>query len=297
MFPGSPFIHIGGDEVSYDQWASSTTVKELMSANHLATNDAVRGWFLQKVEDHVNMRGKQIIGWDEILEGGPPTNCTVMSWQGLEGGVRAANSGHQVIMSPNSFAYFDRPQSDPSFEPMAALGSPLPLRDVYDFDPLPKEIDYEKRDFVLGAQGCLWTEFIKTPGDVEFMAFPRVIALSEALWSPSSGKSFPDFQHRLADELERLDRHRVNYRIPEPIGLFSQNLRAGQSAVISLRPSVSDSVIYYTLDGTIPTEKSERFPGQIKINIGQGRAVELKVRVVTTSGRQSQVFSARYSVG
>lgn len=296
LFPESPYIHIGGDEVIPDQWKESQFVKSLKKTENLNSELDVQSWFLQRIETYVNSGGKTIIGWDEILDGKPPPAATVMSWRGLDGGIKAAMSGRYTIMTPDSFVYFDRPQSDSSFEPLA-LGKPLSLREVYSFEPVPNAINYDNRKFVIGAQGCVWTEFIKKPADVEYMAFPRAIALSEVLWSPKSSKNFGDFQTRLAGELSRLDKQRVNYRIPEPLGLFDQELRAGRNAMIELRPSVTDGAIFYTLDGAIPTDLSSEFRGRMKLNIPEGRTLNLRARIVTPSGRRSQVFDARYSVG
>lgn len=224
LFPNSPYIHIGADEVVYDQWRSSVVVRDVMRANGLNSEAEVYSWFLARVEEHVNSRGKRIIGWDEMMDAQVPPNATVMSWQGLGPGIKAANSGREVIMAPNSHVYFDRPQSNSPFEPLA-LGSPLSLRDVYFFNPVPAEIAYENSGFVLGAQGCVWTEFIKRPKDVEYMAFPRAIALGEALWSPLKEKNFVDFQARLNTELLRLDAQKVNYRNPTSMPVPDPGLR------------------------------------------------------------------------
>jgi hexosaminidase len=236
LFPNSPYIHIGADEVDYDHWATSNVVKEVMRANGFQSHSQVYSWFLRRVEEQVNVRGRQMIGWDEMLEAPNPPNAVVMSWQGMGPGIKAANSGREVIMSPNSHTYFDRPQSNSPLEPLA-LGSPLSLRDVYSFDPVPLEIGYKNRELVLGAQGCIWTEFIKRPRDVEYMAFPRAIALAEVLWSPTTERNFVNFQARLKDELLRLDRQKVNYRKTAPVRVPNTTLKGDLRHPVLERPN------------------------------------------------------------
>jgi len=156
--------------------------------------------------------GRRLIGWDEILEGGLAENAAVMSWRGTQGGIAAARAGHDVVMTPTSHTYFDYYQSrDASNEPIA-IGGFLPLETVYGFDPVPAEIEPQNVRHILGAQGQVWTEYMKDPRKVEYMAFPRMSALSEVVWTPAERKDFGDFRARLDTHLKRLKVLDVNFR-------------------------------------------------------------------------------------
>lgn len=214
LFPESPYLHIGGDEIIADHWKESAFVQGLKKTENLKTEREVQDWFLQRVESYVRSRGKTIIGWDELLDGKVSASATIMSWRGMEAGIRAAKSHHETIMAPDSFAYFDHPQDQPGNEPLS-LGNPVPIEKVYSFEPVATGISHEDAKYILGAEGCVWTEFIRGPKNVEYMAFPRAIALAEVLWSPVAVRNYEDFSDRLAVELLRLDRQIVNYRNPK----------------------------------------------------------------------------------
>jgi len=205
LFPGE-FIHIGGDEAPKTQWKNCAHCQKLIKELRLTDEHGLQSYFIQRMEKFLNRKGKRIIGWDEILEGGLAPNATVMSWRGMQGGIEAAKAKHSVIMTPTSHAYFDYYQSDSPSEPLA-IGGLLPLKKVYSFNPIPKELTKEEATYILGAQGNIWTEYMKTEKQVEYMAFPRMLAMSEVVWSVASTnveKDYSEFLLRLEPFLDRL---------------------------------------------------------------------------------------------
>ena len=212
LFP-SQYVHIGGDEAPKIQWKNCTHCQQMIQDLDLKDEHGLQSYFIQRIEKFVNAKGKKIIGWDEILEGGLAPNATVMSWRGTQGGIDAAKQKHDVIMTPNSHAYFDYYQSDKPGEPLA-IGGFIPLKKVYSFNPIPKELDAEESKYILGAQANLWTEYIDSEEKVEYMVFPRIFALSEVTWSgPSENleKDYPEFLTRVENFMPRLDALNINY--------------------------------------------------------------------------------------
>ena len=291
LFPGSPYIHIGGDEVLKDMWKDSPEVKELMAREGLKDEHEVQSYFVRRMEKFINSKGKKIIGWDEILEGGLAPNATVMSWRGIKGGIEAARSHHDVIMTPSDFVYFDYGQGDPAYEPLN-IGSYVPLEKVYSFDPVPKELSPEEAKYIIGGQANLWTEYISTPEKVEYMVFPRMLALAEDLWSRPGIKNYADFKQRLAMQFARLDKQNVNYRIPEPEGLRNMILGDDEAATIELSPTLPGAKIYYTTDGSEPTESSTLYTKPFTAEVKKGEAAEVKTIVVAPTGRKSSIYAA-----
>jgi hexosaminidase len=211
LFPG-PFFHIGGDECPKMRWKACPKCQARMRAEGLADEDALQSWFVRRIERVVNAAGKRLIGWDEILEGGLAPNATVMSWRGVDGGIEAARQGHDVVMSPTTHCYLDYQQAeDPAGEPIA-FRAYLPLEKVYSYEPLPLELTQEQGRHVLGVQGNLWTEYVVTPEQAEYMVWPRACALAEAGWSPAGPRDRGNFEVRLAAHLPRLDALGVRYR-------------------------------------------------------------------------------------
>lgn len=208
LFP-SPYIHIGGDECPKEQWKECPKCQARMKAEGLKDEHELQSYFIQRIEQFVNAKGRKIIGWDEILEGGLAPNAAVMSWRGTEGGVAAAKSGHYAVMSPGSHCYFDHYQGDPANEPLA-FGGYTPLQKVYSYEPIPAELNAEEAKYILGAQGNLWTEYILTQEHAEYMALPRMLALAEVLWTPKESRDEADFIRRLEKEFERLEEMGVN---------------------------------------------------------------------------------------
>ncbi len=214
LFPGA-YIHIGGDECPKDRWQEHDLDQQRIQTQGLQDEYELQSYFIKRIEGVLNGLGKRLIGWDEILEGGLALGAIVQSWRGMDGGIAAANAGHGVIMSPTSHAYFDYYQSeDKETEPLA-IGGFLSLEKVYGFEPVPDNIDPDKRHFILGGQGNVWSEYISTPEKVEYMALPRMSAMAEVLWSQKNDRDFDRFKFRMEWHYGRLDRMGINYRKPD----------------------------------------------------------------------------------
>jgi hexosaminidase len=291
LFPDAPYIHIGGDEVLKDFWKESPFVKELEQKENLRDEHEVQSYFVRRMEKFINSKGKKIIGWDEILEGGVAPNATIMSWRGEKGGIDAAKAKHDVIMTPNTYVYFDYGQGDPAYEPLN-IGSYVPMSKVYGWNPVPKDLTADEAKYILGGQANIWTEYLATPASVEYMAYPRMLALSEVLWTQPENKNYADFLRRLGAQLPRLDKLNVNYRIPEPSGLENRIVDASGKATIELKPFVDGAKIYYTLDGTTPTTASTVYSEPIAMTLNDGEVKTLKTITVLPNGRASSVYAA-----
>ena len=215
IFPG-PYIHIGGDEADKAKWKVSPRIAARIQELGLKDENELQSWFIRQMDGFLTAHGRRMVGWDEILEGGLAPNATVMSWRGTNGGIAAARAGHDVIMAPNSYTYLDHYQSQNTATEPIAIGGFLPLDKVYSFDPMPAELEPEFAKHVIGAQAQVWTEYIEGPKKVEYMAFPRLTALAEAVWTPLARKDYADYRARLDVHLARLDALDVNYRKPEP---------------------------------------------------------------------------------
>ena len=209
IFPSS-YVHVGGDEARKKQWIESEEVQKLMEKLEIEDEDSLQTYFIGRVQKILNNHEKKIIGWDEIIEGGLVNDATVMSWRGEEGGIFAAKAGNNAIMSPTSHLYFDYYQARTG-EPLA-IGGLIPLEKVYSYEPIPEGLDINQATKILGAQGNVWTEYIKTPEMVEYMSVPRMTALSEIVWSKRKKRDFSEFRKRLNFYKYFLDKKKVNYR-------------------------------------------------------------------------------------
>jgi len=214
LFP-SHWIHTGGDEAPKAQWQASPVAQARIRELGLRDENQLQSWMTAQMSQWLAARGRALIGWDEILEGGTEglaPNAVVMSWRGIQGGIAAAQAGHDVVMTPTSNTYFDYYQSqDQQHEPLA-IGGFLPLDTVYAYEPIPPALDSAQARHVLGTQGQIWTEYQRTPKNVEYMVFPRLAALAEIAWTPRESKDFADFKARLAQHFNRLNALDVNYR-------------------------------------------------------------------------------------
>ena len=211
IFPGK-YIHVGGDECPKDEWKASSLMQARMTELGLKDEHELQSYFIRRMDTWLAHRGRVLVGWDEILEGGLAESATVMSWRGEAGGIAAAKAGHDVVMAPNTFTYFDYLQSaDKTAEPLG-IGGFLPLEKVYSYDPIPAELDHKQASHVLGTQFQLWTEYMSTPGQVEYMTYPRACALAEVAWSALPRQNYSDFVVRVQAHMDRLDQLGINHR-------------------------------------------------------------------------------------
>ncbi len=208
LFP-SRYIHIGGDECPKESWKRSVFCQQLIKEKKLNDEHGLQSYFINTIEKYLNGKGRNIVGWDEILEGGLAPNATVMSWRGEEGGIAAAKDHHNVIMTPGNYCYFDHSQT--KNEDSVTIGGYLPLDTVYSYEPVPKELNNDEAKYILGAQGNVWTEYIGNMSKLEYMIFPRMSALSEVLWSPGESRNWPDFETRLTGMVKRYELWGANY--------------------------------------------------------------------------------------
>lgn len=211
LFPGE-FIHIGGDECPKERWKVCPDCQTRIQVEGLADEHELQSYFIRRIEKWLNQQGRRLIGWDEILEGGLAPNAAVMSWRGSQGGIDAANAGHDVVMSPTTHCYFDYNQSTNHIPEAPDVGGFIPLGKVYEFQPIPASIQPEKAHHILGGQGNIWTEYMPTPQQVEYMTYPRALALAEVLWTYPEKRDFTAFTNRLQPQLDRLVALNTHYR-------------------------------------------------------------------------------------
>ncbi len=294
LFP-SKYIHVGGDEAPKDVWKKSEFCQKLIKKLGLkddqasSKEDKLQSYFIQRMEKFVNAKGRSIIGWDEILEGGLSPNATVMSWRGETGGIAAAQQNHNVIMTPGSAGlYIDHAQSKQN-EPLS-IGGNEPLTKIYSYNPVPAVLTADQAKYIVGVQANLWTEYIPTETKVEFMILPRILALSEIAWSPLANKNYNDFANtRLPSHLAWLDENKFDYHVPTVIG-GKDTIMFGSQLSVNLKPSVKGAKIFYTIDGYNPGITDIEYSTPMTYDIPQDQYRELKAIVVTPSGKVSQII-------
>jgi hexosaminidase len=279
LFPG-PFFHIGGDECPKLRWSNCKRCQDRIAANGLKNEEELQSYFIKRVEQMLNARGKRLVGWDEILEGGLPPKATVMSWRGIQGGIEAAKSGHDVVMTPTTHCYFDYYQGEAG-EPKA-IGEFLPIDTVYSYEPVPASLSPEESKHVLGAQGNVWTEWMPNYRQVEYMAATRMIALSEVVWTERSQRNFKDFMQRMTPHYRRLALRDINFRVPMPLGIGGRKM-IFKDTVASISSPAPGATIYYTLDGQDPTTSSLKYTKPIPIKGDQTLKAMLSISGVKAS--------------
>ncbi|MCH2109161.1 MAG: family 20 glycosylhydrolase [Polyangiaceae bacterium] len=264
LFP-SRKIHVGGDEVPKEKWESSPEAQAIMAREGLETSDELQSYFMRRIQAYLQSQGREMIGWDEILEGGLAPGATVMSWRGESGGVEAAKLDHPVIMTPNHSLYFNTYQSlDFEAEPIAGARY-LPLKKVYSYEPIPAELSDEQAENILGAQGCLWTEYISDEEQLQYMAYPRALALAEVVWSAKQDRDWNDFTRRLPAEFKILRKKGVAfgshfYEVQQEAALGDN-----QTLVVELS-APGDVEIHWTKDGSEPTSASPVYTAPLQLS-------------------------------
>jgi len=208
LFP-SKYIHVGGDECPKTAWKKCPKCQRRIQENNLKDEHELQSYFIRRMEKYINSKGRQIIGWDEILEGGLAPNAAVMSWRGEKGGIAAAKEHHTVVMTPTTYVYLDYAQK--KNEDSVVIGGFLPIETVYNYEPLPKELSAEEQKYILGAQANIWTEYTGNPSKLEYMIFPRVSALSEVVWSPKEKRNWSDFEKKLLIQFKRYELWKASY--------------------------------------------------------------------------------------
>jgi hexosaminidase len=261
LFPGT-YIHMGGDEAYHGYWDENSSVQNFMKKNDLKNSHELQSYFVKRVEKIISSKGKKMIGWDEILEGGLADGAAVMSWRGIKGGVAAAKMEHEVVMSPTTFAYLDYSQGDHSVE--NKIYNDLSLEKSYTFEPVPEGVNPK---YILGGQGNLWSEVVPNLPYAFYMTYPRAFAISETLWSPKEKKNWNSFINRTEHHFQRFDATKTNISkaVYDPIvHVYIEN----DTLMCELKNSIQNSEIYYTIDNTYPVQFGLKYEGSFEIPEG-----------------------------
>jgi len=274
LFP-SPYIHVGGDECYVGYWEEDPGCQALMKKLKTRHVEDLQGYFMNRMETILKAKGKKLLGWDEILEGGISAEATVMSWRGVKGGIEAAHLGHDVVMSPTTFAYLDYCQGEPTVDP--PIYASLRLRQCYSFEPVPKNVDPKH---ILGGQGNLWTEQVPTLRSAQYMTYPRGWALSEVFWSPGEKKNWANFVNRVESHFERSDMAGVNYS-RAMYDAIVQTARRGDKLTITLESEVPGLDIYFSIDDTMPDSHSTKYTEPVVLPDGP-----ITLRAITYRGNK-----------
>jgi hexosaminidase len=288
LFP-SKYIHVGGDEAEKTEWKACPRCQARIREENLKDENELQSYFIRRIDKFLTEKGRILIGWDEILQGGLAENATVMSWQGTEGGIAAAKMKHNVVMTPGTHCYFDYYQSlDKDVEPLA-IGGFTSLETVYSYEPVPEVLTAEEAKHILGAQGNHWTEYMPVGSQVEYMALPRALALSEVVWSPAVRKDYSRFLGRLENQLNLLYKKGYNYYVPTVEGLHDTTAFSDTVQVNMANPYPFGE-IHYTVDGSEPSGNSPLYREPLILN----RNATIKAAVFLRNGRSGKVKTGRF---
>ena len=290
LFP-SKLIHIGGDECQHTRWEACPDCQARIAAEGLRDETQLQSYLTHRIDSYLTSKGRQLSGWDEIMEGGLSPGAVIMSWRGTQGGIAAAREYHHVVMTPGQYLYFDKRGTDSPDEPVS-LNLSLPLEKIYGYDPA-EGLSEEEQQYLLGVQANLWTEFVATGKRVEYQLLPRIYALSEIAWSPVARKSWEEFsRQRLPAYLARLDAEGAAYQVPQPHGIREETLEGGCFR-FTIRPPFPGCRVYYTLNGATPYDFDREVPDYLEVVVPPGEQRVLKCVAVTPAGRRSMVVTTR----
>jgi len=287
LFP-SEYIHIGGDECPKIRWKNCADCQQLMRNEGLQNEHELQSYFIRRIEKFLNKNGRKLIGWDEILEGGLSPNATVMSWRGIEGGIAAAKQGHDAIMTPGSHCYFDHYQANPDFEPLA-IGGFTTLKKVYSYEPIPEELNAQEAKHILGSQANVWTEYIPSAEQVEYMILPRMLALAEVNWSQKDARNWDNFREKINAHFRRFDLMGLNYsRGSWKVDINLIKSGSQKQFKLALETEQPGHPVYYTLDNSAPTTNSHLYTAPFEIE----NSTTIKAAVFN-KGKLMEAFSEK----
>lgn len=266
LFP-SKYIHIGGDECPKVRWKECKACQDVMKKNNIKDETLLQGYFTKRIENYLNNKGRKIIGWDEILESGVSKDATIMSWQGEMGGEKAAKQGNDAIMTPSAYLYFNFYQGVAENEPLS-IGGFTPLKKVYNYEPIPENLNNEQAKHIIGLQACTWTEYISSNSLLEYNDFPRMAAFCETAWSQKQDKNYDDFVQRLYSLLDIYKKAGINYsksHFSITSNTILKSSKTTTNIIVSLTTLSKNGTIYYSLDNTLPTIASKKYSKPIAI--------------------------------
>ncbi|CAM3721251.1 family 20 glycosylhydrolase [Flavobacterium chungbukense] len=288
LFP-SKNIHIGGDECPKTRWKACPNCQKRIKELGLKDEHELQSYFIKRIEKFLNANGRQIFGWDEILEGGLAPNAAVMSWRGESGGIHAAKLKHPVVMTPEGTVYFDYNQGYSPNEPLT-VGRLSSLEKVYHYNPTPVDsLSAEEQKYIIGVQANLWSEYLTSPAKLNYMLYPRIFALGEIAWTETPNKNYNHFiQNQLPYHLEKLELQNRLYKVPTPFGADETALIASKY-ILNLKPTIKNGKIFYTIDGYNPDETANLYQNPVTINIPKGEYRIIKTIQISKSGKRSSI--------
>ncbi|WP_337967614.1 family 20 glycosylhydrolase [uncultured Flavobacterium sp.] len=288
LFP-STYIHIGGDECPKARWKECPNCQKRIKELGLKNEHELQSYLTTRIEKFLNANGRQILGWDEMLEGGLAPNAAVMSWRGEAGGISAARQKHNVIMNPEQVLYLDYNQGYSPQEPLT-IGRLTTVEKIYNYNPTPVDsLTVEEQKYIMGVQSNLWSEYLTSPAKLNYMIYPRVFALAEIAWTEPQNKNYNQFiLNQIPHHLEKLETQKRLYKVPNPFGC-NETALIGSKYVLDLKPTIKSGQIFYTIDGYNPDETAELYTKPVTINIPKGEFRIIKTVQISPSGRRSSI--------
>lgn len=288
LFP-SKYIHIGGDECPKTRWKECPNCQKRIKELGLKNEHELQSYLTTRIEKFLNQNGRQILGWDEMLEGGLAPNAAVMSWRGEAGGIAAARQKHNVIMNPEQVVYLDYNQGYSPNEPLT-IGRLTTVEKIYNYNPTPADsLTVDEQKYIMGVQSNLWSEYLTSPAKLNYMLYPRMFALAEIAWTEPQNKNYNNFVlDRIPQHLEKLDAQKRLYKVPSPFGA-SETALIAPKYVLDLKPTIKNGQIFYTIDGYNPDETAELYTKPVTINIPKGEYRIIKIVQINSGGRRSSI--------